>query len=116
MPAKGSTPSTVTLRKSKFVSESDFHQNRSLVGPVTVVMRFELWLSVIAPLLAASTPSWETAVCGVHVLSPSDVNDSAELSSAVARVSVAPPVVVTRLVGLHAPKPLPKKFAWTLMS
>src|SRR4051812_12318931 len=65
-----STPSMSTLRKSKLASESTFHQNDTVAGPVTVVSRRLLWPSAIAPLLAASAPSWLTWVCGVQPASP----------------------------------------------
>src|SRR5436305_1443683 len=70
IPAKGCTPSTVTLRKSKFGSESTFHQNDTAAGPVTVVSRLLLWLSPMGPLWAALTPSWLIRVSAVHVASP----------------------------------------------
>src|SRR6478609_8478788 len=62
IPSKGVTPSTVTRRKSKSCSESDFHQKCSLVTPVTVVENEVLWLLPMAPLWAASEPSCVVAV------------------------------------------------------
>src|SRR5207248_2392893 len=85
MPAKGCTPSTVTLRKSKFGSESTFHQNDTVAGPVTVISRLLLWLSPIAPLWAALTPSWLTWVSAVHGRSPVVDHCKSGLSSAAPR-------------------------------
>src|SRR5947209_20175894 len=70
IPTKGSTPSTVTVRKSKFGSESTFHQNDTVAGPVTVVSRLLLWLSAMGPLCAALTPSSLICVSAVHLASP----------------------------------------------
>src|SRR3954451_16869908 len=70
MPVRGCTPSTVTLRKSKFGSESTFHQNDTVAGPGTVVSRLLLWLSPLGTLWAALTPSWLIRVSAVHVASP----------------------------------------------
>src|SRR5947209_7852246 len=57
-----STPSTEKRNTSLFVSDETFHQKLTVTGPVTVVCMELDALLPRAPLRAASTPSWVTAV------------------------------------------------------
>src|SRR5260370_27012588 len=51
-------PLTAKLRKSNHSSEETFHQKVKVPGPLTVLSSSDCWLSLIAPLCAATIPSW----------------------------------------------------------
>src|SRR5882757_8044826 len=61
-----SAPAMVKRRMSLFVSEETFHQKLTVAGPVTVVCMELEPLLPIAPLRAASTPSWLMLVWPTH--------------------------------------------------
>ena len=84
-----------------FVSLDTFHQKLTEPGPLTVVSKAVVWLCVIAPLRAASTPSMVMLVWPSHAGEPvvSHVRFVASSASGSGPAGVTPSVAVllTRL-------------------